>query len=52
MFTNRRSFLTAAGLGLFGTAMASPRRQNTEGNNIKTEFAFKAEITLDKTLES
>jgi hypothetical protein len=51
MITNRRSFLTAAGLGLLGTAMASPFHQNADDNAIKTEFAFKAEITLDKVLE-
>ena len=51
MIANRRSFLTTAGLGLFGSAMASPFSQNSEDSIIKTEFAFKAEITLDKVLE-
>lgn len=50
MTANRRSFLTAAGLGLFGSAIASPFHQNND-ESLQMQFAFKAEITLDKPME-
>lgn len=46
----RRSFLTTAGLGLLGSAIASPSDQNTE-DVLNMEFAFKTEITLGKPME-
>ena len=48
--TNRRRFLTAAGLGLFAPTIASPFHQNND-ESLKMQFAFKAEITLDKPME-
>ena len=50
MITDRKKFLAVAGLGIFGAAMASPFFREPE-SPLKTEMAFKAEITLDKAME-
>ncbi len=50
MQNGRRKFLTAAGLGLSGSALASPFSLFDE-RRLKMEFAFKAEVFVDKVMD-
>jgi hypothetical protein len=50
MHNCRRKFLTAAGLGLSGSALASPFSFFDE-SGLKMEFAFKAEVLVDTIMD-
>ena len=50
MNKNRRKFLTAIGISLGGSALATPFPFGG-ADGIKTEFAFKAEVLVDKIMD-
>ena len=51
MNEHRRKFLTAVGLSLGGSVFAAPFSANNDEDALKMEFAFKAEITVDKIMD-
>ena len=50
MSIHRRKFLTALGIGLSGSALATPLSID-ENDGLKTEFVFKAEVLVDKIMD-
>lgn len=50
MNNGRRNFLASVGTGLSGSVIASPFLFHAE-SGLKMEFAFKAEITVDKIMD-
>lgn len=50
MNNGRRKFLTAVGLGISGSAIASPF-SFPDADGLKMEFAFKAEVLVDKIMD-
>jgi len=50
MSVHRRKFLTTLGIGLSGSALASPVFIDGK-DGLKTEFVFKAEVLVDKIMD-